>query len=257
MQLQVMFKKELIENWRNFKWIWVPIVFIIFAIMDLIMTYYMPRIIESVGGLPEGAVISIPMPSPAEATIMSFAEIGTLGILILVVISMGTISGEIKSGVYELILSKPVQYGNYITSKFLAFSLISFVSLFIGMIASWYYVNLLFGEIQLTNVLIATSFYFTYLMYVLGIVILVNTIFKSPGLVAFVSIAIIVLLSVISNIFQHVFEFSPSLIGEHVQNYLYNGEIVSELWITALIAIIVAIGCIIAAVMILRNRKIN
>src|SRR5690625_2075450 len=141
MQFQVMFKKELLENWRNCKFIWVTIVFIILAIMDPITTYYLPRILETVGGLPEGAVFSIPMPSPAEAVGMSYAQIGSIGVLIVAVISMGTIAGEIRSGVYELILSKPVSYVNYIMSKFFAYSLIVLLALIVGMATSWYYVS--------------------------------------------------------------------------------------------------------------------
>lgn len=96
MQWTVILKKELTENWRNFKWLWVPIVFILISIMDLISTYYMPIIIESAGGLPEGTVIDIPMPSPSEAMLMSFSQLNMIGVLILTVMSMGTISGESK-----------------------------------------------------------------------------------------------------------------------------------------------------------------
>lgn len=98
--------------------------------MDLISTYYMPIIIESAGGLPEGTVIDIPMPSPSEAMLMSFSQLNMIGVLILTVMSMGTISGEIKSGVYELILAKPVKYTNYVTGKFFSYWLLMMVSLF-------------------------------------------------------------------------------------------------------------------------------
>ncbi|MGM8216304.1 ABC transporter permease [Bacillaceae bacterium W0354] len=257
MQFQIMLRKELLENWRNFKWIWMPIVFIIFAIMDPITTYYLPIIMESVGGLPEGATFSIPMPNPAEAVLMSFSQLGTLGVLIIVVISMGAISGELKSGVYELILSKPVHYGNYITSKFISLSLISIVSLLIGILASWYYVNLLFGDLSLTKVLVATLFYACYLLYVIGVVILVNTLFKSPGAVAFISIIIIVVINLFSSIYQHLLTWSPALVSDHVFDYLLNGKIFSDLWISALVALIISIGCLIFATTILKNRALD
>ncbi|MDY0407538.1 hypothetical protein [Paracerasibacillus soli] len=59
MQWLILLQKEMVENWRNFKWIWVPLVFILLAIMDPISTYYLPQILEAVGGLPEGAVFEI------------------------------------------------------------------------------------------------------------------------------------------------------------------------------------------------------
>ena len=40
--ITVLLRKEGLENWRNKKWIWVPLVFILLAIMDPITNYYLP-----------------------------------------------------------------------------------------------------------------------------------------------------------------------------------------------------------------------
>lgn len=72
MQWTVILKKELTENWQKFQMALGADCVILISIMDLISTYYMPIIIESAGGLPEGTVIDIPMPSPSEAMLMSF-----------------------------------------------------------------------------------------------------------------------------------------------------------------------------------------
>src|SRR5690625_5512410 len=97
---------------------------LLLAIMDTITTYYMPLILESVGGLPDGTVIEMPTPLPSDAIMMSLGELSSLGVLVLVLMMMGTISGEIKSGVSELILVKPITYRNYITSKWASLLLI-------------------------------------------------------------------------------------------------------------------------------------
>src|SRR5690625_2437539 len=147
MQWMTLFKKEMLENWRNFKWIWVPLVITLLAIMDPITTYYMPIILDSVGGLPEGAVFEIPEPHPNEVIMMSLNQLSSLGVLIIILMSMGTIAGEIKSGVAELVLVKPINYFNYITSKWAALLFMVWMALIIAMTTSWYYINLLFGEV--------------------------------------------------------------------------------------------------------------
>mgnify|MGYP001186272157 FL=1 len=257
MQFQVMFKKELLENWRNFKWIWVPIVFIILAIMDPITTYYLPRILETVGGLPEGAVFSIPMPSPAEAVGMSYAQIGSIGVLIVAVISMGTIAGEIRSGVYEMILSKPVSYANYIMSKFSAYSLIILLSLIVSMIASWYYVSLLFGDIAFSTVIVSAVFYTFYLLFILSITVVLNTLLKSPGLVAFLTIIIVIALNIITDIFSHVLTWSPLMVSNHTLAFLYDGSLTSELIGSVSLAIIFTALLLVVATMILQRRAFD
>ena len=60
----VLFKKECLEMVRNFKVIWVPLTFLFLAKLIPLTAYYMPKIIDALGGLPEGTVIEIPLPSP-------------------------------------------------------------------------------------------------------------------------------------------------------------------------------------------------
>ena len=141
MQWKTLFKKEMLEHWRNYKWIWVPLVIILLAIMDPITTYYLPLILESVGGLPDGAVIEMPTPLPRDVIMMSLGQLSSLGVLIIVLMMMGTISGEIKSGVSELILVKPVTYLNYITSKWASFLLIVWVALFVALLLSLIHIS--------------------------------------------------------------------------------------------------------------------
>src|SRR5690625_877857 len=88
MQWMTLFQKEILENWRNYKWIWVPLVITALMIMDPIVNYYLPEILDKLGGLPEGAIFEIPVPTAEEAIMMSLAQLGTLGILLFVLIGM-------------------------------------------------------------------------------------------------------------------------------------------------------------------------
>lgn len=58
--LGVLLQKEWRENARNFKLYWIPIVFIIFGIIEPITNHYLPEIMKSVGNLPEGAEFTWP-----------------------------------------------------------------------------------------------------------------------------------------------------------------------------------------------------
>ena len=99
MQWMTLFNKEMMENWRNKKWIWVPLVLILLAILDPISNYYLPQIIEVVGGLPDGAIINLPEFAPADVVMMSLSQLSSLGVLVIVLMAMGTIASERKSGV--------------------------------------------------------------------------------------------------------------------------------------------------------------
>src|SRR5690625_2539309 len=98
MQWVTLFKKEVIENWRNKKWIWVPIVMMALCTMDLVSYYYLPEIINAVGGVPEGAVIEIPEMAPSEVITLGLEQLSMFGVIVIALISMGTRSEERRVG---------------------------------------------------------------------------------------------------------------------------------------------------------------
>ena len=251
-----LFQKEMLENWRNKKWIWVPLVFILLAIMDPLTTYYMPQILDAVGGLPEGAILEFPDFSTGEVIMMSLSQLSSLGVLIIVLISMAVIAGERKSGVSELILVKPVSYSNYITAKWTALLLLVLVSFTVGMLGSWYYINILFGELSFKEFLSIVVFYGSWLTLVVSVLIFYNTLVKTPGLVAFLSILTIMSMSAITQVFNHVLEWSPNNISSYILVMLESGEIPSELIGATVVAIVLSIGLLIGSVFVFQSKEL-
>ncbi|WP_112179942.1 MULTISPECIES: ABC transporter permease [Paraliobacillus] len=237
MQWTIIFKKEMLEYWRNFSWIWVPVVFILLAIMDPLTTYYMPIILDTVGGLPEGTSIEMPDIAAADALMMSLQEFSMFGVLIIVLLTMGTISGERKSGVVELVLVKPVRYSHYISSKWAAKITLILTAYLIGLLASWYYVNLLFGDITILAFIQTFLFYGLWLILVVTITIFYNTLLKTPGLIGALSIGTILSMSAINSIFSHKLTWFPNSLSSHIRQLLHTGEIPTALWGTSFVTV--------------------
>ncbi|RWZ58201.1 ABC transporter permease [Halobacillus fulvus] len=230
MQWLTIFRKECLESTRNFKWMWVPLVFILLCIVDPLTTYYLPQILEATGGLPEGSTFEIPTPPPAQVMMMSVVQMNTIGILILALITMGTIAGEKKAGIAELVLVKPVSYLSYVTAKWAAYSLIILASVFVGLLASWYYVNLLFGELAFSSMLVTFLFYGLWMVFLLGISLFMNTLTKSPGLTLFFTMSATIFLSAVSGMLSHLFEWSPAQLTAHLNTYLASGSLPDVIW---------------------------
>lgn len=237
MQWTTLLQKEILENWRNFKWVWVPLVMVLIASMDPVSTYYLPQIIDAVEGMP-GAPIDIPEYQPRDIIMMSLGQFSSLGVLVIVLMSMGTIASERKSGVLELILVKPVSYKNYITAKWMALLLLVWISFIIGMLGSWYYVTILFGDLSFVSLLKIIFFYGLWLSLVISFSIFYNTLVKSPGLVAFLTILTLMIMSILTKIFARYLEWSPTNLSGHIQEMLLNGSIPTDLFGSAGITII-------------------
>src|SRR5699024_3370140 len=256
MQWMTIFKKELVEDWRNFKWIWVPLVFILLCIMDPITTYYLPQIMESVGGMPEGTVFEIPEVAPKDAIMMSLTQLSMIGVLIVVAITMTVIAGERKSGVIELILVKPVHYMTYITAKWASKLLLIFTSYLLGMLASWYYVNLLFGELTVTSFINLFLFYFVWLIFVVSLTVFYNTVVKNPGLVLGLTIITIMIMSGLNQIFSYRVPWLPNNISAHISEMLVVDSVSNDLWITTVVTIGLSIMLLLFSHFILRTKEI-
>lgn len=224
-QWQTLVKKELIGNFRDRKWIWVPIVLILLAVMDPVSNYYLPQILDAVGGLPDGAIFEMPQVTGIDAIMMSISQLSSLGILIFVLISMGTIAGERKSGIAELILVKPVSYTAYIMSKWTALLALVLVSYIVSMLFAWYYIGMLYEFIPIGDFLLLLFFYGLWFVLVVTLSIFYNTVFRSPGLVAFSTIATIIVLSVVTSMFGQKLNYSPSNLSNHALHYLQTGDI--------------------------------
>lgn len=255
MQWKALFKKEMLENWRNKKWLWVPIVFILLAIMDPITNYFMEDILSAVGGLPDGTVIEFPDLTPPEVIMMSLGQIGTLGILVVALISMGTISGEIKSGISELVLVKPVSYANYITSKFVSWLLLIWGSFLVGILSGWYYVTILYGKIPVSHLLLLLLFYGLWLAFVISLSIFYNTLFKSPGMVVFSTLATILILSGVSGILNNI-TWSPSHISSYIGRLLLEGTVSKELIGSGTVALVLSALLLFTSIKIFNKREL-
>lgn len=256
MQWITLFQKEVLENWRNFKWVWVPLVIILLAIMDPITNYYLPQLIDIVGGMPDGAAFEVPVPSIEEAIMMSLSQLSTLGILVLVLISMGTITSERKSGISELVLAKPVSFRNYITAKWVSWIALVWVSLILGMAMIWYYGNLLFGEISLVTIALVIFFYGLWLTLVMTLSLFYNTLFNSSGVVAFFTIATIMVLSLVTQVFSHILTWSPNKLSEHIHEMLLVEEISMDLIWTSIITIAVIIILLLASIQLMSKKEL-
>lgn len=210
---RVMVEKELLELVRSFKLLWVPLVFILLGIMQPVSTYYMPAILEHAGSLPDGTVIDIPLPQAAEVLAQTLQQFGTLGILVLVLVCMGTVSGERNSGAASLILVKPVSLLSYVGSKWTAMLMLAWGSLAAGYLASWYYTGLLIGAVPLNKVIGSLLIYGLWLSFVVTTAILFSSLLRSPAAAAFSTLVGSVALSLLAGLFPKALGWSPGALS--------------------------------------------
>ncbi len=208
MILKAMLKKEFIEMFRNYKILIIPIVFMLLAAMQPVTYYYLPDILKY-ATLSEGAIIQIPTPSPSETVYSIYGQLNQVGLLILVLISMGSIINEVKSGVAETILVKPIAIKNYILSKWIAYFTLTIFSTFLALIVGKYYTTQLIGPTTWSIIFKSTLIFILYLLFFIGLNLLLSSILNSGIAAGGITILIAITLGIISS-FSLKFWFLPS-----------------------------------------------
>lgn len=179
MNTLMMMKKEWKELLSSYKILFVPIVFTILMMMQPITMKMLPDIIEGASGLPEGTVIEIPEPTPIEAMSAAVTKFSTLGIFVLIMITMGTIAGERSSGVAAMVFSKPISRANYYFAKVFTYFGLTIFGILIAVFSTAYYVEVLFGELDWLHVFLGTLLYIPTLLLVIISTICASGVFRN------------------------------------------------------------------------------
>lgn len=202
-QLLTLFKKELLMHKRNHSLIWIPIVFILLAIMDPITTYFLPVILENVGGMPEGMTFDIPAVPASEAFGLSLSELSMFGVLITILLTASSISQERQTGISELLLVKPINASQYIGSKALAKIVLFTGALIISLLFSWYYVTILFGSLSVIYMILAIIFYSCWFIFVISLTLTYTAVIRQQYMIVGVTVLTLATGSIINGIFHH------------------------------------------------------
>lgn len=218
------YRKEMLEMSRNYKWMWIPLVFMLLGIMQPVMTYFLPEILKNAGNMPKGTLITIPVPTGGEVLGQMLGQYGMLGLLILVLSMMAIVSGERQSGVASLILVKPVSYISYITAKWAGMVSITAVSFMLGYAGGWYYTGQLIGSVDTAWALQAFGFYLLWLIFIVTVTLAVSSVLSNAAGVAFVTLGLAALLTALSGLFHKALLWSPSHLTDIAAGWLQSGD---------------------------------
>ena len=120
---KALLKKEMKELASTYKMLVVPIATIILMVSYPISMKLLPTLLK--GEFPEAVINEIPIPTMNEVLSNVFLNFESLGVLILILISMGTISGERDKSVAAMVLVKPVSRNAYVLSKWVTYSILA------------------------------------------------------------------------------------------------------------------------------------
>lgn len=243
-------KKEILEQIRTHRLLIVGAVFLLFGLITPLTLKYLPEIIRLAG---EQIPLEIPPPTAVQSLVEYAGTIGQTGILITVLIAMGSIAGELRNGSAVLTLSKPVSRTAFVTSKLIAMSITFLISLIVASLFCYGYTIWLIGPGDALSFIGLNLLLSVFLVFCLAVTLLFSSLFKSSLAAGGVAIAVLIGQAGLSAI-PYVGDYFPARLLSWGTGML-NGS-TDTYWWTLGITVVLVILCVYLAQRILKTREL-
>lgn len=252
--LSILIKKEFTEFMKEYKLLWLPIVFIGVGIMQPLTMKLLPEMIGQVDGIMLDP--NAPVSSGNEIFAGVFGQLNQFGILIAAIILMGSIVKEKQAGILDILLSKPISTTNYLISKYVSNSLLVIISILIGALAGVYYTNIYYTPVNMELFLQAMLLYMLWFLFIVIIGVTASAIANTQLQAAGIAVAIPTLLSILGNYSNPIVNcIFPSMLSKNAVS-LMMGLPLSDYWkINIFSTLIIIFGLCIMAILQMRYKR--
>ena len=246
-----LFKKELREQLKLYRLVIVGSIFLFFGLSAPLTLKYLPEILKMAGD--QGMNIQLPVATAAMSFSSYAGNIGQIGALIAVLVAMGCIANELKSGTAVMTLSKPVSRGAFVITKLLALSLTFVVSIAVASsVCLGYTVWLIQGAAVMPylglNVMLGV-----FLVFCLAVTVLFSSLYKSSLAAGGIALGVIIVQGIISAV-PVIGKYMPGKLLDWGNNLLVSSDL--SYWWALGITLAAIVACVYFAQRFLKNRDL-
>ncbi len=191
MSIFVAFHKEWMELIRSYRLLVVAVVLVFFGLTSPFLTKFTPELLAAIPT--EGMTIEMPPPTVEMAIGQYVKNMAQFGIILGILLTMGTISQEKDKGTAAMMLVKPLSRGAFMGAKFLALATMFAISLVLAGIACYYYTMLLFEAMDILRWLVLNTMIFFYTLVPVALTLLCSTLTKSQAAAGGIALGLIVI----------------------------------------------------------------
>lgn len=206
-------KKEIKEIARTYR-IWlVPLIFLFIGFSAPASAKFLPAILK--GQLQAKHIkIQLPEPSALEAFAQYSKNLVQLGVLAVILLTMGLISEEKAKGVLAQVLTKPVKRAAIITSKFFVNGIFLIMSLAVGAAGCYLYTVALFGEAKLKYFAQANLALMLYMLLIFTVALFFSGLLSNQIMAGGLSLLFVFGLSILPAVISVLDKYTPAgLVG--------------------------------------------
>jgi len=208
MNFFIVLRKELTEQGRTKRFLIVAAVLVLFGLTSPLLAKFTPELLKSIPNIPAGLAELIPAPSVADAVGQYIKNMSQFGILLAVLMSMGTVAQEKERGTAAMLLTHPISRLNFLLAKFTALGITFAVSLAVAALGCWYYTLLLYEALPWGPYLTLNGLMLVAFLAYIAVTLLCSTLVRTQSAAAGMAFAALVLVAGIGSL-PRIGEYFP------------------------------------------------
>lgn len=200
MMFRTLFRKELREQWRTWRFIILVVVLVVSGLISPILAYYTPALLRLVPDMPAGLAGLIPDPTVYDAVVQYVKNVSQFGVLLVILLTMGSLAQEVERGTLAMLLTRPVSRSAVILAKWLVWAVTLLTGLAIGGLMGWLYTLILFEPLPVIPFLQLNLLMFIFLLVFMSVTLLTSTLARTQAVAAGAAFGALALLLILGSL---------------------------------------------------------
>jgi ABC-2 type transport system permease protein len=188
------FRKEMQEQWRIYRFLIVAAVFTAFGLASPLLAKFTPEMLKAIPGVPPSLLDIIPTPTVTDAITQYVKNMSQFGILLALLTTMGMVVQEKERGTAAFFLTRPVSRETFLLAKFAAQMVVFILSLALAAIGCWYYTWVLFSPLAWGPFLALNGLMLVVFLVYVSLALLASTLAHSNGVAVGLAFMALILL---------------------------------------------------------------
>ncbi len=134
----------MLEQWRSYRLLIVVAVLVAMGILGPLSARYLNELMLAIPGTPPGLESVLPKPDALLGVQQLVKNLAQFGLILALLVPMGSVVSEKNSGTAAITLSKPVSRAAFLTAKFGALKIVFMIGILLGTLAGYAYIGMLF-----------------------------------------------------------------------------------------------------------------
>jgi ABC-2 type transport system permease protein len=189
------FRKEMQEQWRTYRFLIVAAVFVAFGLASPLFAKFTPEMLKAIPGVPPGILAVIPAPTVTDAITQYVKNMSQFGILLALLMTMGVVVQEKERGTAAFFLTRPVSRETFLLAKFAALTVAFVVSLALAAVGCWYYTLVLFAPLAWGPFLALNGLMMVVFLVYMALALLASTLARTNGVAVGLAFLALILIS--------------------------------------------------------------